>query len=107
MGAGNTRLFPAQTLMFIVKSATNKLATSRDALNGLWDVNLNFLYDPMGFNKYRRLSQLISSGANAYKDRIIDMRGQPVNWYTESEWNGIDGAMKMDFNDFFELETVI
>jgi hypothetical protein len=98
LGHGKTRTFPAKTLLFTVKSVVTKVTNTRAEQSGLWDITLSYLYDELGYNRFRRLSSLISGPANAYKDVIINPLNEEVKIFHEVDWND---TPPMDFDDFF------
>ena len=86
MGSKFRRPFLGGTLLFIVKSMANKRTYARDEFNDMWDVTLSFNHDRLGFNRFRRMSTLIGTAANAFSDEIVNSLGEPVKNYEEVEW---------------------
>ena len=85
-GSKFRQTFIKGTLLFNVKSITNKCTFARNDLDDMWDVTLSFLHDQTGFNRFRRMSTLIGTTADLFVDEMVDMLGNTVKNHEEVEW---------------------
>ena len=95
-GDDNFETYPAQCLLFSVKSITNKVSSLREDLDHFWDVQLSFVHDRHGWNTARRLSYMKAIGDDLFRDHIANALGDRIEMYTASTWTD-----KIKFDDFF------